>query len=120
MATKKQYVSEITNQLKSLNLYREEFCIIIETLATICADRDANREEWDEKEGMSMVTEYTNSAGKTNLQKSPYYLNNLQYNEQILKYCKELCLSPSGLNKVGKNLAVETEDALDKFDEEFA
>lgn len=120
MATKKEYVKEITRQLKSLNLYREEFSILIETLATTCADRDANREEWKKNENMSMVTSYTNTAGKTNIQKSPYYLNNLQYNEQILKYSKELCLSPSGLNKVGKNLAAEPDDEFDKFEEEFS
>lgn len=116
--TKKQYVNAITKDMQNLNIYREEYALLVETLAQTCAFRDKNMAEWEES-GFQMAIEYTNKAGATNISKSPYYLNNLQFNEQILKYCKELCLSPSGISKLG-NPTTEEKDQLEELMEEFS
>lgn len=108
----KQYRELIIKQMKDLTIYQEQYSVLIDTLAQTCEFRDRNMEEWKDSGG-AMVIEYTNKAGATNISKSPYYLNNLQFNEQILKYCKELCLSPSGTNKLGNPQAEQTDDFED-------
>lgn len=114
------YKKLIIEQMKQLAIYQPEYDLLISTLAQTCEDRDMNNKEWLEssKENgykhKQMVIQYTNKAGATNISKSPYYLNNLQFNEQILKYCKELCLSPSGIKKLGNPLE-EKEDAFERF-----
>ena len=117
------YVKQITFQMQQLGTYKEEFKILIDTMAQICADRDENMKEWKQfslehgSKAKLMAMEYTNKAGATNLSKTPYYLNNLQFNEQILKYGKALGLTPTDINKA----CVDTsnEDPLDKFVAKF-
>lgn len=111
--TKKAYIERLKKIMTSLHTYRTEFDFVIETLADICAQRDANLSEW-KASGGKQVVEYTNKAGATNLNKSPYYLNNLQYNEQILKYLKELGLTPANASRLGVALSEEQDD-LDEF-----
>lgn len=109
--------------MQRLGTYKEEFVILIDTMAQICADRDENLKEWkaySKEQGSKnklMAMEYTNKAGATNLSKSPYYLNNLQFNEQILKYGKALGLTPTDINKACQD--TRTEDPLDKFVSSF-
>lgn len=113
------YIKKITSQMQSLGTYKEEYKILIDTMAQICADRDENMSEWKaySKEHGSksklMAMEYTNKAGATNLSKSPYYLNNLQFNEQILKFGKALGLTPTDINKACVD--TKSDDPLDKF-----
>jgi len=113
--TKNAYKKEIIQQMKELCIYQQQYEILIDILAETCHMRDKNMQEWlDPELGKGLNTMlYTNKAGATNLSRSPYYLNNLQFQEQILKYCKELCLSPSGINKLGH----PNEGATDEFDE---
>ena len=114
--TKEQYKKLIIKDMKDLCIYQEQFNLLIDTLAQTCEFRDKNQEEW-KKSGGKMVIEYTNKAGATNISKSPYYLNNLQFNEQILKYCKELCISPSGMNKLGHPNDNDKDEFADFMDE---
>ena len=109
---KDAYKKNITKQMKQLGTYSPEFDLLIDTLAQTCEFRDKNMEEWTSTGG-EMVINYTNKAGATNVSKSPYYLNNLQFNEQILKYAKELCLSPTGIKKLGNPLADQNDDYMD-------
>lgn len=114
--TKGKYVAIIVDQMKSLGTYREEFSIAIETLAQIMENRDRNAKEWRKEDRGKMIIEYTNRGGQTNKLKSPYYLNDLQYNEQILKYCSRLGLTPGDAKKMGVVLD-EEEDGLAQFAE---
>lgn len=107
------YKKQIIEIMSSLKTYRQEFDFAIETLADICSQRDSNLKEWKEAGGKQVV-EYTNKGGATNLNKSPYFLNNLQYNEQILKYLKELGLTPANASRLGVSLSEEKDD-LDEF-----
>lgn len=119
MATKRYYKEKIVKELQSLKIYKEEFDLLISVLAQICEHRDKNLEEWEREGNMDMVIYYTNKGGATNISKSPYYLNDLQFNEQILKYCKELCLSPSGLKKLGQSNDDTESDELADFVKQF-
>ena len=112
MASKKKYVEKFTEVMRSMQTYRPEFDYTIDVLASICELRDKNLTQW-RKAGLQMVTEYTNKAGATNISKSPFFLNNLQFNEQILKYVKALGLTPSDASKLGVELAEEKDDLDD-------
>ncbi|WP_304410089.1 P27 family phage terminase small subunit, partial [Faecalibaculum rodentium] len=89
--------------------------MVIETLAMIYEQRDKNLAKWEELDNFAPVCEYTNKAGATNLSKHPCYLNNLQYHEQILKYTKELGLTPSGAKKLNVSLEKD-DDSLAEFE----
>lgn len=112
----KKHKESIVEQMKSLGTYRDEFAIAIETLASILENRDRNRAEWKKEDGMKMIIEYTNRGGQTNKLKSPYYLNDLQYNEQILKYCSRLGLTPGDAKKMGVVLEEEADSLADFID----
>ena len=117
MSSKKQYKDKIIDQMMELAIYNENYEILVDTLAETCHLRDKNLTAW-RKDGFNMVCEYTNKAGATNIQKSPYYLNNIQFNDLILKYCKELGLSPSGIKKLGSPTK-DDKDELAQFIENF-
>lgn len=104
------YKKRLIEILTSMKTYRSEFDFIIETLAGICEQRDRNLKEWHEIGEDKQVVAYTNKGGATNLSRSPFFDNNLKYNEQILKYSKELGLAPSTATKLGVSLADESDD----------
>lgn len=116
--SKDEYKESIISQMTELGIYQKQYDLLIETMAMTCELRDQNLEEWG-REGFKMVIEYTNKAGATNISKSPFFLNNLQFNEQILKYGKELGLSPSATKKLGNPLT-ETKDDFDEFMKDFS
>ena len=60
-----------------------------------------------------MVFPYTNKNGSTNLTPVPFYTNNIKFNDTILKYGKELGLSPLSIKK--SMLNGEEDDELDAF-----
>ena len=109
------YKARIIKDLKALGTYRPELDMVIETLAMIYEQRDKNLAKWEELDNFAPVCEYTNKAGATNLSKHPCYLNNLQYHEQILKYTKELGLTPSGAKKLNVSLEKD-DDSLAEFE----
>lgn len=106
------YKKRIVEYMKNLGTYKEEYQIAIDTLSHICELRDANMAEW-KNNGYQMVTEYTNKAGATNVTKTQYYLNNLQFNDQILKYLRELGLSPTAMKR--SQVAEDEKDELQEF-----
>lgn len=95
--------------MQELGIYQEQYSLLIDTLAEICEQRDANMKQW-KKNGMEMVIVFTNKANQTNTMKSPYFLNNLQFNDQILKYCRELGISPLGIKKLGNPIKSGADD----------
>lgn len=103
------YKSAIVKSMKSMKTYKPEFDLTISTLANIMHLRDLNMQEWIDA-GFEQVSRYTNRAGFENVSKSAYYLNNLQYNEQILKYSKALGLAPGDAKKMGVSFEPEEED----------
>lgn len=114
---KEEYRELIINQMTELGIYQKQYDLLIDTMAMTCELRDQNLAEWS-RAGFAMVIQYTNKAGATNISKSPFFLNNLQFNEQILKYGKELGLSPSATKKLGNPLA-EAKDDFDEFMKDY-
>lgn len=110
--TKAKHKEIVVQRMKSLGVYKPEFECAIDTLAGILEDKDRNRKQW-RKDGMEMVIEYTNKGGSTNKSKSPYYLNDLQYNEQILKYSKALGLTPIDAIRLGVTLEEEIDSTAE-------
>lgn len=114
--SKKAYKEKIIEQMISLGTYEQEYDILIETLAETCFLRDKNMLEWrkwSKETGYLMVYPYTNKGGSTNLTPVPFYNNNIKFNDAILKYGKELGLSPLSITKATTN--AEEDDELDKF-----
>ncbi len=107
--TKGRYRKLIIQQMKELSTYQEQYQLLIDTLADICEQRDNNLRQW-KKNGFEMVVPFTNKANQTNYMKSPYFLNNIQYNDQILKYCRELGISPLGIKKLGNPIKSGADD----------
>lgn len=115
-SSKKAYKEKIIEQMMSLGTYSQEYDILIDTLAETCFLRDKNLKEWNKwskETGFTMVYPYTNKGGSTNLTPVPFYNNNIKFNDAILRYGKELGLSPLSINKATMN--AEEDDALDSF-----
>ncbi|WP_289683759.1 P27 family phage terminase small subunit [Faecalibaculum rodentium] len=113
--TKEYYKKLVVKAMTELGIYRPQFDQQIEQLAMIYHMRDLNLQQWEETDNFAQFIPYTNKAGATNISKHPAYLNNLQYGEQILKYLKELGLTPSSAKKLNISLDTESDDF-----EEFA
>lgn len=114
--SKTAYKNFIIEQMMSLGTYKEEYDVLIDTLAETCALRDKNLSEWNKwskETGYLMVFPYTNKNGSTNLTPVPFYTNNIKFNDTILKYGKELGLSPLSIKK--SMLNGEEDDELDTF-----
>ncbi len=110
------YKQRIKKQMKQLGTYSSDFELLIDTLAETCHLRDVNLKEWDawtEETGYRMAFPYTNKGGSTNMTTVPFYNNNIKFNELILKYTKELGLSPLTLEKAIIN--DDEDDPLDEF-----
>ncbi len=110
------YKDMIIQQMKDLETYSENFNVLIESLATQCYWRDVNLSEWkafQKDSGYFMVYPYTNKSGSTNLTAVPYLNNNRNFNDSILKLCKELGLSPVSYSKA--SVPSDETDELDEF-----
>ncbi len=110
---KEAYQKQFTKIMQGMKIYRPDFDYTIKVASSICELRDRNLEQWKER-GYEMVTPYKNKAGAENLNKSPFFLNNLQFNEQLLKYLKALGLTPADASRLGVEL-VEEHDDLDEY-----
>lgn len=114
MTTKAGFKDEIVRKMESLGIYRSEFDLAIDTLSDVMYNKQENRKQWKQKANLEMTISYTNRGGETNISKSPYYVNDLQYNEQILKYSKALGLTPTDAKKMGVTFEDDT-DPLGEF-----
>lgn len=115
-STKSAYKEIIIEQMMSLGTYSEDYDILIDTMAETCFLRDKNLKEWKKwakESGFMMVFPYTNKNGSTNLTPVPFYTNNIKFNETILKFGKELGLSPLSIKKSMMN--GEDDDELETF-----
>lgn len=115
------YRKNIKSQMQELGTYTSEFEILINALAETCYLRDCNSVEWDaftEKTGYRMAYPYTNKGGATNMTSVPFYLTYVKLTDSILKYCKELGLSPLTLEKA--IISEDEDDELDVFLQENA
>lgn len=97
--TKKKYVEKITQNMQNVKTYKPDFAILINTLAETLEDYDRAKKQF-KKDGYKFMVEHTNKAGVTNLIKNPSYLIIENSRKQITVMCRELGISPAGLNRI--------------------
>lgn len=114
----------INSQLENLGTFSPEYSVAVDSLADALAQYDSTMKQWRDSskangyKSLQMVVEYTNKGGATNLSRSPYYIITVQLRDQIMKYCKELGLSPTSLSKTTE-VSRKKGDELDEFMSRF-
>lgn len=89
----------IAKNCKDAGTYRKYFAEPVKALAMILEKRDQALEEWNDSGGTIMI-EYTNKAGNTNMVVHPMLIVWRDLNTQALAYWKDLGLTPAGLKKI--------------------
>lgn len=111
---KSAYSKKFKELLTSMNSYRPEFDFFIDQLAEICEYRDHNRQCWKEECDLAPTIERLNARGEcVGLGTNPFYTQDLKYNDLILKYIKDLGLSPRSAKDLGTSLSEEVDDLQD-------
>lgn len=93
------YISKITESMKSLDIYDKQFDKSIEILNDILNDLDFARKDF-KADDRQYVVEYVNKNGSTNLVKNPQYQVIADLSDRALRYLNELGLTPAGLKKI--------------------
>lgn len=93
------YISKITESMKSLDIYDKQFDKSIEILNDILNDLDFARKDF-KADDRQYVVEYINKNGSTNLVKNPQYQVIADLSDRALRYLNELGLTPAGLKKI--------------------
>lgn len=94
--------NKIKKQTIAVGTYKESFDPVIETLATILAERDETYREYLEK-GAHPVVEHTNKNGSTNMVKNPLLATWTELNTTALSFWRDLGLTPAGLKKIDES-----------------
>ena len=97
--TKGKWLKIINAQCASLGIDTSGYERVVETLASILAQRDKTWKEWQDDGGLSVI-EYTNKGGSTNKTKNPLLVLWDDLNKSALAYWKELGLTPSSYKKM--------------------
>ena len=95
----------INSQLENLGTFSPEYSVAVDSLADALAQYDSTMKQWRD-------------SSATNLSRSPYYIITVQLRDQIMKYCKELGLSPTSLSKTTE-VSGKKGDELDEFMSRF-
>lgn len=97
--SKKKWIEAITQDCKTLGVYKPAFDPAIEMLADVMVQRDKTWTEFEESGGKSMIP-YTNKNGSENLVKNPLLIMWNELTKTALAYRRELGLTPAGLKKL--------------------
>lgn len=108
--TKKHY-SKVKRQMKKIGTYKPEYDAAILVLAEALKDYYCAKEQFEERGGDYMV-EYTNKAGATNYVKNPLYVIVDDLRKNIVSYCRELGLTPTGYKKIGGTEDQEADELM--------
>lgn len=107
------YISKITESMKSLDIYDEHFDKSIEILNDILNDLDFARKDF-KADDRQYVVKYVNKNGSTNLVKNPQYQVIADLSDRALRYLNELGLTPAGLKKIKDKKAKKQKSKLDE------
>lgn len=88
--------------MESLGVWRAEFMPAVEAYARMRYQYDVLYLHWQES-GATMVEEYTNKAGATNLRKTAEYQVMEMLRKDILNHENALGLTPIGLKRIQQN-----------------
>lgn len=100
--TEKKWRETITGKCKEVGTYKPAFDPVIESLASILAQRDRTKAEFKKETHCKSVLEYTNKNGSTNLVKNPLLVLWDDLNKSALAYWRDLGLTPAGLKKLNE------------------
>lgn len=97
--------------MEAIGVYRIEFNPTIMTYAQLKWQHDTLNKQFIE-EGKSVVEEYTNKNGSTNIRKTAEYMVIEVLRKDILTYENTLGLTPAGLKKINRTLGTKKKSAL--------
>lgn len=97
--TKESWFEVVKEQCETVGTNLNQYAPVMETLATILAQRDKAFDEFLETGGESCIS--TGSAAKP-LSKNPRLLAWYDLNAQALAYWREMCLTPASLKKLSE------------------
>lgn len=97
--TKGKWKQIILGQMDALDVQKEAYEPVINTLASILEQRDKTLKEFKKSGGLSVVS-YTNKGGATNNSKNPLLVMWDDLNKSALAYWRELGLTPSSYKKM--------------------
>ncbi len=99
--TEKKWKETITAKCKDVGTYKDAFDPVIESLASILAQRDKTKAEFKKSGGKSVMC-HTNKAGAENVVKNPLLVLWDDLNKSALAYWRDLGLTPAGLKKLNE------------------
>lgn len=108
--TKNKWLKIINEQCSALEIDVRGYERVVETLASILAQRDKTFREWQKDGGLSVI-EYTNKGGSTNKTKHPLLVLWDDLNKSALAYWRELGLTPSSYKKMTGDSSKKTKGA---------
>lgn len=99
--TEKKWKETIKAKCQDVGTYKEAFDPVIESLASILAQRDRTKAEFKKSGGKSVMC-YVNKAGAENMVKNPLLVLWDDLNKSALAYWRDLGLTPAGLKKLNE------------------
>lgn len=112
--TEKKWKETIKAKCLEVGTYKPAFDPVIESLASILAQRDKTKKEFKDSGGKSVIS-FTNKSGAANMVKNPLLTLWDDLNKSALAYWRDLGLTPAGLKKLNdKALQKPKQSALAK------
>lgn len=93
------YKRQIIYRMKKVGTYNHSFMYTINVLAKVLADYTQTLAQFQRTGGQTVIR-HTNKSGATNIVKNPLYLSIEKQQDDIVRYSRELGLTPSGLKKI--------------------
>ena len=97
--TKSKWKATILEQMAALEIQKDAYDSVVETLAGILEQRDKTFREFKASGGKSVIS-YTNKGGATNMNKNPLLTQWNELNKTALAYWRDLGMTPSSLKKI--------------------
>lgn len=108
--TEKKWKETIKAKCIEVGTYKPAFDPVIESLASILAQRDKTKKEFKDSGGKSVIR-YTNKAGAENMIKNPLLTLWDDLNKSALAYWRDLGLTPAGLKKLNEKAMKPTKQS---------
>ena len=96
---KEAWKKRIKKACMDAGTYRDEFDMIISSLAEILETRDKVKKYYYDS-GAEPIVMRTNKGGHTNIEENPILVTYNNYNKTAMMYWKELGLTPKGLKAI--------------------
>lgn len=110
----KKWKAKIKKATVTVGTYQPSFDDVIETLASLLAERDRVYQQYI-KEGAQPLVEVISDRGQSNMRNNPLLTTWRDMNRDALQYWRDLGLTPAGLKKINDDSMQEAKgSSLDK------